>query len=226
MPTPDDPDSPVRNVRVVAVAGWTCTGKTRFARTLARRFPGWTGVVLSQDDYYRDTSHLAREARTGVNYDEPESYDLDLFAGHLETLCSGGAVPRFAYDFSTGARTVTGSLGPARLVVAEGVFALWDSRVREAADLRILLEGDLDELLRRRIRRDGAERAYSAAEVRERFENMVIPAQRRYLGGAGAVADLIFPMDWGDACVVRAAACLGVDTSVLPSATQEKGNRS
>ena len=193
------------NVRVVAVAGWTCTGKTRFARALAERFPRLKPVVLSQDDYYRDTSRLSRRRRTDVNYDEPESYDLDIFAAHLETLRSGGSAPRFRYDFGTGARRVSGSLGPTRLVVAEGVFALWDSRVREAADLRVLLEGDLAELLSRRIRRDGAERCYSAEEVRQRFETMVIPAQRRYLAGAAGVADLVLPMDWGAECVARAA---------------------
>ena len=213
------------NVRVVAVAGWTCTGKTRFARALAERFPDRRPVVLSQDDYYRNTSHLSRSDRTGVNYDEPESYDLDLFAAHLETLRSGGSVPRLAYDFGTGARRLSGSLGPTRLVVAEGVFALWDSRVREPAELRILLEGDLDELLRRRIRRDGAERSYSAAEVRDRFETMVIPAQRRYLAGAARIADLIFSMDWGEDSVDRAAVCLEGDTSALPPAFQEKGTK-
>ena len=209
---------------MVAVAGWTCTGKTRFARALAARFPAWKAVVLSQDDYYRDTSHLSRGERTAVNYDEPESYDLDRFAEHLEALRAGGSVPRFAYDFRTGARRVTGSLGPTRLVVAEGVFALWEARVRETANLRVLLEGDLEVLLRRRIERDGAERAYSPAEVRERFENMVIPAQRRYLGGAADAADLIFPADWGAECVDRAAACVTGDTSGLHSAPT-KGTR-
>ena len=204
----------------MAVAGWTCTGKTRFARALAARFPDQGPVVLSQDDYYRDTSHLSRSERTGVNYDEPDSYDLDRFAEHLGALRAGGSVPRLAYDFGTGARTESGSLGPTRIVVAEGVFALWDPRVRDAANLRILLEGDLDVLLRRRIDRDGAERAYTPAEVRERFENMVVPAQRRYLGGAGDAADLIFPADWDDECVDRAAVCVTGDTSGLPSPTK------
>jgi uridine kinase len=216
----------VANVRVVAIAGWTCTGKTRFARALAARLPGWKPVVLSQDDYYRDTSHLSRRARTAVNYDEPESYDLDRFAEHLEALRSGRSVPRFRYDFSTGARRASGSLGPAGLVVAEGVFALWDARIREAADLRILLEGDLDELLRRRIARDTDERAYTATEIRERFASMVIPAQRRYLAGAARFAQLVFPADWDEDAVSRAAACLGVDTSVLPPAVQAKGTTS
>ncbi len=201
---------------MVAVSGWTCTGKTRFARALAARVPAWQAVVLSQDDYYRDTSHLSRTERTDVNYDEPESYDLDLFADHLGALRAGASVPDLDYDFSTGARRVTGALGPTRLVIAEGVFAFWDARVRAAANLRILLEGDLEVLLRRRIARDGAERAYTPAEVRERFEKMVIPAQRRYLGGAGDAADLIFPAGWDDECIDRAAACLKGDTSGPP----------
>ena len=215
----------VGHVLVVAVAGWTCTGKTRFARALADRFTDRKPVVLSQDDYYRDTSHLSRSDRAAVNYDEPESYDLDQFAGHLQTLRSGGSVPRFAYDFGTGARKESGSLGPTSLVIAEGVFALWDARVPEAADLSILLEGDLEELLRRRIRRDGAERSYSAAEVRARFEAMVIPAQRRYLGNARQVADLILPMAWGDRSVGRAAKLLSGDTSPLPPHPPAKGTR-
>ena len=209
---------------MVAVAGWTCTGKTRFARALAARFPAWRAVVLSQDDYYRDTSHLSRAERTDVNYDEPESYDLDLFAEHLAALRSGGPAPDLDYDFSTGARRVTGSVGPTRLVVAEGVFAFRDPRVREAANLRILLEGDVDVLLRRRIVRDGAERAYAPAEVRERFEHMVIPAQRRYLGEAATVAHLVFGADWDDECVDRAAAVLTGDTSGLLSARTKGTN--
>ena len=215
----------MKRIRTVAVAGWTCTGKTRFARALAARFPDQAPVVLSQDDYYRDTSHLSRSERAGVNYDEPDSYDLDLFAEHLGTLRSGASVPRLAYDFGTGARTVTGSLGPTRMVVAEGVFALRDARVADAADLRILLEGDLDALLARRIRRDGAERSYSAEEVTVRFRTMVIPAQRRYLAGAAQVADLVFPMDWGDDAVSRAAVRLGGDTSAPLPAFPAKGTK-
>ena len=222
-PIPTDPEFPVSYVRVLAVAGWTCTGKTRFAQDLADRLPQWTPVVLSQDDYYRDTSHLTRNQRSEVNYDEPESYDLSVFAALLDALRSGGRVPRWVYDFGTGVRQVRGTVGPTRLAIAEGVFALWDPRVRERANLRVLLEGDMDQLLERRIRRDGAERCYSSEEVKARFDTMVIPAQRRYLVGARDVADLIFPMDWGDECLERAATCLAGDTFVPTQHAYAKG---
>ena len=58
----------------------------------------------------------------------------------------------------------------------------------------------------------------------DRFETMVIPAQRRYLAGAAGVADLVFPMDWGDECVARAAEAVEGNTSALPSAPTKGTN--
>ena len=213
-------------IRVAAITGWTSTGKTSFAHALARRLHPRRAVVLSQDDYYRDTSRLTRDQRTAVNYDEPAAYDLTAFRQHLDALRSGGSAPRFSYDFGSGARSRHGILGPAEFVIAEGLLTLWDPTVRRAADLRILLEGEPARLLERRIRRDGAERSYTAGEVRRRFEEMVIPAQRRYLAGAAEAADLVFPMDWAESAIARAAASLAGDTSASasPSPTDPKGN--
>ncbi len=210
--TPREP-----SVRVAAIAGWTCTGKTRFAQALAERLRPRRVEVLSLDDFYRDTSHLSRRDRAAVDYDEPAAYDLAAFRRHLDALCSGDQAPRFRYDFASGARREAGVLGPAEVVLAEGFLTLWDRRLRRAADLRIFLEGDPERLLTRRVRRDGAERAYRADEVRRRFGEMVIPAQRRYLAEAPRIADLVFPMDWGDSHVARAAGCLDGDTSPTPA---------
>ncbi len=174
--------------------------------------------MLSLDDHYRDTSHLSRSERAVVNYDEPAAFQLDAFVDRLAALRRGEAIARFHYDFSTGAVRTEGTLGPAEVVIAEGLFALWDPRIGAAADLRILLEGDAERLLERRIRRDGAERAYTAEEVRVRFETAVLPSQRRYLDGAARSADLVLPMDWDADYVALAARALsrrgpGRDTS-------------
>ena len=165
-------------------------------------------MALSLDDYYRDTSHLTRAERRRVNYDEPAAFALDAFARDLRTLRRGGIASRRRYDFTTGAARAGGALGPADVVLAEGLFALLEPRIAEAVNLRILLEGDDDRLLERRIVRDGAERAYSPAEVRERFWSTVIPAQRRTLREAATAADLRFPMDWDSRHIGLAASRL------------------
>lgn len=195
------------------VAGWTCSGKTRFARALAEKLQPASAAVLSQDDYYRDTSHLTHAEKVRVNHDLPEALDLALFAEHLATLCAGGEVPRLAYDFATGARRSEGTRGPADFVIAEGVRVFRLAPPGHPGALRILLEGAPERLLARRIRRDTGERGYTEAETRRRFAGMALPAQREALAGAEAAADFVFPMDWGDPEVAAAAARLAGDTS-------------
>ena len=201
--------------RVAAIAGWSCSGKTRFAGALAARCGPGAAVVVSQDDYYRDTAHLSRPERAEVHYDEPAAFDLSRFAAHVAALRAGREVPRFSYDFTSGARRTEGTLAPRRVVIAEGLFAL---RI-PGADLRVFLDGDSGRLLERRIRRDGAERGYAPAEVRRRFEEMALPAQRRFFAGAARSADFVFPMDWDAGHVRAAAARLEGDTSSVPKGT-------
>ncbi len=165
-------------------------------------------MALSLDDYYRDTSHLTRAERRRVNYDEPAAFALDAFVTDLRAVRRGGIAPWRRYDFATGAARTDGALGPADIVLAEGLFALLEPRIAESANLRILLEGDDDRLLERRVTRDGAERAYSPEEVEERFRRTVIPSQRRFLRGAATRADLQFPMDWDARHIALAAARL------------------
>lgn len=214
------PAGPPAQPRPLAlIAGRTCSGKTRFARALAEALRPAAAAVLSQDDYYRDTSHLTHAEKVRVNHDLPETLDLALFAEHLAALCAGGSVPRLAYDFAAGARRTEGTRGPADFVIAEGVRVFRLAPPAHRPTLRILLEGTPDRLLARRIRRDTEERGYTEAETRRRFAEMALPAQREALSGAKAAADLVFPMDWGAAEVAAAAARLPRDTSPIDRPT-------
>lgn len=211
------PAGPPTRRPLALIAGWTCAGKTRFARALAERLSPANAVVLAQDDYYRDTSHLTHAQKVRVNHDDPESLDFPLFWRHLAALTGGGVVPRFSYDFAGGARRTAGTLGPAEFVIGEGVRVFRGGPLTEAATLRVLLRGAPERLLERRLRRDTAARGYTEAETRRRFEEMALPAQRRALAGAEATADLVFGMDWGEAEVATAAARLAGKPSARPA---------
>ncbi len=195
-------------VRTAAIAGWTCSGKTLFSRAVAARLTAERAVVLSLDNYYRDTSAAPRAIRAAANYDEPDALDWRLFAEHFDALRRGGSVPRLHYDFGTKRRTEAGTIGPAGIVIAEGVLAFWIQPVWQAADLRIHLDGDPDRLFARRLARDSAERGYTAGEIRRRFFEMALPAQRRLLDGARESADLVIPMTWTPTEVRTIAALL------------------
>lgn len=174
----------------IGIAGRSGSGKTRVAAEVARLSPR-TGV-LATDSYYRDLSGLTPAERGAVNFDAPLALDWALLIEHLSRLHSGAsaAVPR--YDFATHTRMPeTVALDPGELLVLEGLFALFDQRVRAMLNLRVFIDLDEDEGLRRRIERDTGSRGRTEAFVRSQWERDVAPMCALHLMPTKSHADLV-----------------------------------
>ena len=59
---------------LVGIAGPTGSGKTTLGERLAEHF-GPRCVIISEDRYYKDLSHLPAAEREGVNFDHPDALD-------------------------------------------------------------------------------------------------------------------------------------------------------
>ena len=53
---------------IIGIAGGTGSGKTTVVRKIIERFAEGEVVVLPQDSYYRDSSHLPLEERLEMNF--------------------------------------------------------------------------------------------------------------------------------------------------------------
>src|SRR5690606_5658840 len=85
----------------VGIAGGSGSGKTTLANRL-REFGGEEHCLLIyQDSYYIDQSHLFDEDGGKVNFDHPSSLDFDLLAKHLEALKRGRGIDSPIYDFAS-----------------------------------------------------------------------------------------------------------------------------
>ncbi|MGA3168984.1 MAG: uridine kinase [Terriglobia bacterium] len=147
------------SVFLIAVGGGTGSGKTTIVRGFAERYASLGVVALDQDSYYFDLSHLPAPEREEINFDDPRALDHDLICEHLEQLGRGEAIEKPRYSFATHTRTGEfDRVDPAPLVLLEGLFALWDPRVRTLAGLRVFVDGDTDVRFIRRLRRDVGER--------------------------------------------------------------------
>src|SRR5262245_48369258 len=86
---------------LIAIAGFSNSGKTTIARRLAAHF---NATIFGLDDYYLDYPHLTYEQRCDINFDHPDSVDGELIMQHLRDLKAGKPIVRPVYDFATHSR--------------------------------------------------------------------------------------------------------------------------
>jgi uridine kinase len=181
----DDP------VQLVAITGGSGAGKT----WLADRLQGLMGRKagrLTQDNYYRDWSHLPPAKRAAVNFDHPDALDWALFGETLHHLRTGRAARVPSYDFSTHCRIPDVELlRPRPVMLVDGLWLLHRPEISRLFHLRIFLHCPEEERLRRRLARDVAERNRTASGVRQQFHETVAPMHRQFVDPQSGDADLV-----------------------------------
>ncbi len=170
----------------MAIAGGTGSGKS----TLAERLSDALGApILRMDDYYRCQAHLSPEARRGVNYDAPESVEHTLLLDQMAAIARGGTVEKPVYDFARDTRSaLTEPVGPAPVILVEGIFALGWDELNARCPVRLFVETPEAVRFARRLRRDVEERGRDAAEVDARFRDHVAPMHDRWVAPSKARA--------------------------------------
>ncbi len=183
---------------VIGIAGGTGSGKTTVAERIARELGADRVVVLVQDNYYKDLSHLSFQERACWNFDHPDAVDTDLMARQVADLKAGRAIDMPIYDFKTHTRVPerTIRVAPRDSIIVEGILVLELQPIRALMDVRLYVETDDDVRFIRRLRRDVAERGRSVESVIEQYMGTVRPMHRAFVEASRRHADLILP--WGD----------------------------
>jgi uridine kinase len=181
--------------KICAIAGGSGAGKTTLAFKVLDHL-GDLGAHLTIDWYYRDLSHLTPEERAVINFDHPDSLEVDLFAEHLAQLESGIAVDAPIYDFATHTRiAATRHITARPFIVTEGIHLLGLEAVRARCSLLVFIDIDAELRLARRVRRDVAERGRTEASVREQWQTTVTPMHDRFVQPSCAFADRVATID-------------------------------
>lgn len=180
------------SVEIWGVCGPSGSGKTTLVRRLLRDITGDRVAVLPFDAYYRDQSHLDPAERALVNYDHPESLDVDLFVVHLDELRAGRAVAAPVYDFNRHVRTGSVQvIEPRPVVLCEGILLAAVDAVRSRLDLSIYLDVPDDVCLERRTRRDVVERGRMPEDVARQYAATVRPMFELFVAPHAATCDMV-----------------------------------
>lgn len=179
---------------IIGIAGGTGCGKTTVVNKLIEQLPEGEVVVISQDSYYQDTSHLSYEERVKINFDHPRSIDFDLLVKHLNQLKEGKSIQQPVYSFVKHNRTGDTILTkPRKVVIVEGILILTNPEIRELFDIKIFVHADSDERLIRRLKRDITERGRDIDEVLTRYQTTLKPMHQQFIEPMKEYADIIIP---------------------------------
>ena len=179
---------------IIGIAGGTGCGKTTVVNQILNELPEGEVGVMSQDSYYKDTTHLSFDERVKINFDHPRSIDFELLEQHLKELRAGNAINQPVYSFikhnRTGDVIVT---KPRKVMIVEGILILSHPEIREHFDIKIFVHADSDERLIRRLKRDIKDRGRDIDEVLSRYQNTLKPMHQQFIEPMKEYADIIIP---------------------------------
>lgn len=179
---------------IIGIAGGTGCGKTTVVNQILNELPEGEVGIISQDSYYKDTSHLSYNERVEINFDHPRSIDFDLLEEHLKILKTNTPIEQPVYSFAKHNRTGDTILTlPRKVMIVEGILILTNPQLRDLFDIKIFVHADSDERLIRRLKRDIAERGRDINEVLNRYQSTLKPMHDQFIEPMKEFADIIIP---------------------------------
>lgn len=181
---------------VISIAGGTASGKTTVARSiieiLASKNVHHKVSIINMDSYYKELSSFSIEERKRFNFDHPDSIDWYLLHQHLQELLAGKPIYKPVYSYSEYTRTGDFEVVyPNSVLIIEGLFALYDKKIRKVSNIKIFVEAPDDIRLIRRIYRDIKERGRNIDEVIDQYINFVRPMYVEFIEPTKKYADII-----------------------------------
>ncbi|MCD6590313.1 uridine kinase [Candidatus Woesearchaeota archaeon] len=180
---------------LILIGGGTGSGKTTLALNIIKNIGKENALLVSTDHYYKDLSHLPMEERDKQNFDHPNAIDWDLLQEQLEKLLRGEKINMPIYSFKEHVREGYIEVNPRRVIILEGIFALYDKKINEIADLRIFVDTDPDIRFIRRLQRDIKERGRTPESVINQWLSTVRPMHEEFIEPTKRYAHIIVPED-------------------------------
>lgn len=189
---------------VIGIAGGTGSGKTTVVKRIVECLPIGEMVVIPQDSYYKDNSHLPLEQRQEMNFDHPSSIEFELLVQHVEKLKSGEPIEQPIYSYLTCTRAKeTITVYPKKVVIIEGILVFTNPELRDLMDIKVYVDADADDRLSRVVLRDIVERGRSVGKVLERYEKTVKPMHLQFIEPTKRYADIIVPQGGNNSVAIN-----------------------
>lgn len=181
--------------KIIGIAGGTASGKTTIAKRLKELAEPYGKVaMLRLDDYYKDMKHMTLEERRKVNFDHPDSYDIELLIQHINDLQKNITIKKPIYDFVYSIRSEeTEIVEPSDLIIVEGILIFCFPELLQLFDMKIFVDTPDDIRFIRRLKRDIEKRGRTIESVVNQYFATVRPMHHTFVEPSKRNADIIVP---------------------------------
>ena len=158
---------------IIGIAGGSGSGKSTIAKALQKKIHENNLLIIKQDSYYKDLSHISYQKRIIQNFDHPDSIDFDLLYQDLSKLKNNFTIHSPVYDYKTHTRNEneTKKIENAKVIIMEGIFALHNQKIRDLLSIKIYVDTPSDIRLLRRIKRDMNDRGRTIEGIIEQYNS-------------------------------------------------------
>tara|TARA_B100001142_G_C14302853_1_gene643525 strand:+ start:205 stop:831 length:627 start_codon:yes stop_codon:yes gene_type:complete len=183
-------------VIIIGVAGGSGSGKTRLVKNILSELSDTKTKSIEVDSYYKDLSHISFKEREKNNFDHPNSIEFELLYKHLKKILNNKKIETPLYNYKEHIRdkenvkTIEENI---QIILLEGIFALYDEKIRNLMEIKIFVDTPSDIRILRRIKRDINKRKRTIESVIEQYNKTVRPMFIKYVKPTKEYADLIIP---------------------------------
>ena len=183
-------------VIIIGIAGGSGSGKTRLVKNILTELSDTKTTSIQIDSYYKDLSHLSFQEREKNNFDHPNSIEFELLYQHLKEILNNKKIETPLYNYKehirdkNNVKTIEGNI---QIILLEGIFALYDQKIRDLMEIKIFVDTPSDVRILRRIKRDINKRKRTIESVIEQYNKTVRPMFIRHVKPTKEYADLIIP---------------------------------
>lgn len=184
--------------KLIIVAGCSGSGKSTISHQIRDSFKPGQAQIICMDRFYKSSSSLMPKVKKSgnPNFDHPDSFDWPLLKKCLRSLLNNKETYVPFYDYKTHKRKGKMHLiQPTKIIIFEGVLALFDDEFNKMAELKLYVDTSMDECFIRRLHRDQTERKRSIESIVSQWTESVKPMYDAYVKPRRWVSDFLLPWD-------------------------------
>jgi phosphoribulokinase len=199
---------------MLAIAGDSAAGKTTITRGLVEALGADRCTAVCVDDYHAYDRAERRELPFTPLH--PACNYVRIMEQHLQLLAMGQPVLKPVYDHHTGQLTRPVLVEPREFVIVEGLLPLHTKLARACFDATVYLDPPEEIRHAWKVRRDTAERGYTAAQVLAELDRRE-PESAAFIRPQRAFADIVIRFAQLPGRVVPAGTPLSAELLLRPT---------